>query len=251
MPLGIRIGQVIAVVREAQVLESTPQHISVCGPGADELAAALAAGGDRAAIVVDGDPAAAAIAIRIVAGPPSSAERAEQRRVVRAGKRLLILRRGSDPVPYALPGDVLEAGPELPLEALAAAVARAAPDAAPALAARLPVLRPAVERRLVGVTSWGNALIAASPWERAPNLSQLSIAQSRMLLLLGAARGEKLPLGPAGIAAAAGPPLAAAVAVGFTARGLVRRLPVRGPLVRAAVAYAGTRALGAVRLRLP
>ena len=32
--------------------------------------------------------------------------------------------------------------------------------------------------------------------------------------------------------------------MGLGARALVRRLPVGGPLVRAAVAYAGTRALG-------
>jgi len=46
------------------------------------------------------------------------------------------------------------------------------------------------------------------------------------------------------------PAVAACVGMGFGARTLVRRLPVNGRLVRAGVAYAGTRVLGEARLRL-
>jgi hypothetical protein len=38
--------------------------------------------------------------------------------------------------------------------------------------------------------------------------------------------------------------------MGLGARTLVRRLPVNGRLVRAGVAYAGTRVLGEARIRL-
>ena len=48
----------------------------------------------------------------------------------------------------------------------------------------------------------------------------------------------------------AGPAVAACVGMGFGARALVRRLPVNGRLVRAGVAYAGTRVLGEARLHL-
>ena len=62
----------------------------------------------------------------------------------------------------------------------------------------------------------------------------LTLAQGRMLLLLGIARGEVLPRDPQQLAIASGPSLAAPVGVGLATRALVRRLPVRGPLVRAA-----------------
>jgi hypothetical protein len=250
-PLGFTAGQVIALLRETQAIESAERHVVVSGPGARELAAALAEGGDAAAVVVSGDPAAAAVAIHIVSAPVSPAEAALFRRTVRAGKPLLVIRRGAHPVPYVLPGDIVDAEGDVPLPALATAIARAAPDAAPALAARLPVLRSPVERHLISVTSWGNALIAVSSREHGPQLPLLSVAQSRMLLLLGAGRGERLPRDPKGIAVAAGPSLAASIGLGLAARTLVRRLPARGPLVRGAVAYAGTRALGVARLRLP
>jgi hypothetical protein len=248
--LGIGLGQVVTIVRETRMIESTPGHLSVAGPGARELADALAEGGDASAVVVEGDPVAAAVAIRIVSGPVTQDERALLRRAVRAGTPLLVVRHGADSVPYVLPQDVLD-GEELPIETLAAAIARLAPDAAPALAARLPVLRCAIERRLISVTSWGNALIAASSRSGAAHLPLLSISQSRMLLLLATGRGHRLPSDPKAIASAAGPPIVASIAVGLAARELVRRAPVGGPAVRAAVAYAGTRALGAARLRLP
>lgn len=247
-PLGIGLGQVVALVRETRMIESSPEHVSIAGPGARELAVALAAGGDASAVLVDGDPGAAAVAIRIVSGPVMPGERALLRRAVRAGRPILVVRHGADPVPYAFPHDVLD-GDDLPIETLATAIARLAPDAAPALAARLPVLRGAVERRLIDVTSWGNALIAASSGSGAPQLPLLTIAQSRMLLLLGTGRGQKLPADPKAIASVAGPPIVASIAVGLAARELVRRAPVGGPVVRAAVAYAGTRALGAARRR--
>ena len=82
---------------------------------------------------------------------------------------------------------------------------------------------------------------------RGPQLPLLSMAQSRMLLMLDACRGEVLPRDPRGVATVAGPRVAASVGLGFAARTLVRRLPVQGRIVRAGVAYAGTRALGETR----
>ena len=70
-----------------------------------------------------------------------------------------------------------------------------------------------------------------------------------MVLLLGLGRGDVLPHDPPQLALTAGPAVAACVGMGFGARTLVRRLPVNGRLVRAGVAYAGTRLLGEARLR--
>jgi len=249
-PLGIGLGDVVALVRETRTLEGASAYVSIAGPGARELASALAEGGEASAVVVDGDPVAAAVAIRIASGPVAPEERALLRRAVRAGKPILVVRHGTAPVPYALPQDVLD-GATLSTEQLAAAIARVAPDVAPILAARLPVLRNAMERRLINVTSWGNALIAASSRGGGAQLPLLSLSQSRMLLKLGAGRGQRLPSDPKAVASVVGPPIVASIAVGLAGRELVRRAPVGGTVVRAAVAYAGTRALGAARLRLP
>jgi uncharacterized protein (DUF697 family) len=107
-----------------------------------------------------------------------------------------------------------------------------------------------VTRRLIGTTALTNAALAASPRLKQAHLPLLTLAQSRMLLLLGLSRGDVLPRNPQDLAVAAGPALAGPLGVGLGARALVRRLPVKGPLVRAAFAYAVTRALGAARLRL-
>ena len=251
MPFGIGIGQAAGLVREARQFDGSSAYVAVSGAGAHELAAALAAGGDRAAVVVDGDPVRAAVAIRLVDGEPAAAETAVLRRISSAGTPLLVVRRGgAERLPYVLAGDVLEVGTELPVAEVVAALARVAGEAGPALAARLPVLRGAVARRLIGTTSLANAAIAASPWMKQAQLPLLTIAQARMLLQLGLSRGDVLPRDPKALALAAGPVVLSPVAVGLGARELVRRLPFGGPVIRAAVAYAGTRALGAARLRL-
>ena len=61
----------------------------------------------------------------------------------------------------------------------------------------------------------------------------LTLAQTRMMLLLGVSRGETLPHDPQQLAIAAGPGIAGCIGMGFGARGLVRRLPLSGPVVRA------------------
>ncbi len=251
MPLGIGIGQAVGLVREARRLEGSSEYVAVSGARAHELAAALAAGGDRSAVAVDGDPVRAAVAIRLVDGELTAAERAVLRRISTVGTPLLVVRRGgAGRLPYVLPGDVLEVRSELPVAEVVAAIARVAAETGPALAARLPTLRVAVARRLIGTTSLANAAIAASPWMKQAQFPLLTIAQSRMLLLLGLSRGDVLPRDPKTLALATGPAVLPPVAVGLGARELVRRLPLGGPVVRAAVAYAGTWVLGATRLRL-
>jgi uncharacterized protein (DUF697 family) len=250
VPLGIGIGQVIGLVRETRGLEGAKPWIAVAGDGAAGAAAALTLGGDPAAVRVGGDPRAASLTVMLVDGAASPAQAATLRELVREGKGVVVMQRGSGRIPYVLPGDILEvAGDELPLSLLPTAIARVAGPDAPALANQLPVLRPAMARRLIAVTALTNAAVAASSSTKA-QLPIITFAQARMLLMLGLSRGEALPHDPQQLAIATGPGLAGCVGMGFGARALVRRLPVGGPVVRAAVAYAGTAALGTVRARL-
>ncbi len=251
MPFGASIGQLLGLVREVRALDGETARIVVSGEGAAHVASALAAGGEPGAVSVGGDPLTATAAVMLVAGDPSSAETAVLRGLARAQKPVVVVRRGGGTyIANVLPGDVLEIAGDVPIPELAAAIARTAGDEAAALSARLPVLRPAVERRLIGATSLENAALAASPWLQQAHLPLLSLAQARMALLLGLNRGEALPREPQGLAATALPSLVGAFGVGFGARALVRRLPVRGPLVQALVAYGCTRAVAAARLRL-
>lgn len=251
MPLGVGIGQVVGLVRETRALESATPWIFVTGDGAPGLAASLAVGGNAAAVRVGGNPSQAAAAIFLLDGQASPAQAAALRELSRAGAGVIAVQRGAGRVPYVLPGDVFEVSSgELPLSQLVPAIARVADEDAPALAAHLPLLRPAVERRLITRTALTNLAVAASSKSEKAQMPVLTLAQSRMVLLLGVSRGETLPQDPQQLALAAGPGIAACIGMGLAARALVRRLPARGPVVRAAVAFAGTQALGAARLRV-
>ena len=147
MPLGVGIGQVVGLVRETRALEDATPWIAVAGDGAAELAAALAAGGDAG-----GRPRRRRSRRRrpsrsgCSTATPSAAEAAVLRRLSRAGARRdrrpareRAASRTSFPATSSR-----SRRPRCRSHALVAAIARAAGDDGPALAARLPVLRPAV-----------------------------------------------------------------------------------------------------------
>jgi hypothetical protein len=249
MPFGLGVGQVVALVRETRGFEGAHPQISVSGEGASELALTLSTGGDAGAVIVGSDPGNAVVAIRLIDGEATTAEVAILRRISRSEMGLIVVHRGQGHVPYVLPGDIIDAGAEVPMRDLLRSIARHAADDGPALAARLPILRTEVARRLIASTAFANAVIAGSTKMQKAQMPVLTFAQSRMVLMLGLSRGDVLPRDPQRLALAAGPAVAGCIGVGLGARALVRRLPVNGRFVRAGVAYAGTRVLGEARLR--
>ncbi len=72
MPAGIGIGQLFGLVREVRGSEGALPRIAISGPGAAELATALAAGGDPAAVVMTEAAVGQAVTIRLVEGDVSS-----------------------------------------------------------------------------------------------------------------------------------------------------------------------------------
>jgi len=253
MPAGIGVGQILGLFREVRGLDGASPRIVISGPGAEGVAAALAVAGDRSAIAIDGDPAAAAVVVRIVEGDPGEGERAILRRLAKKHVPVIVLRRGGSlRIPHVLADDVVDVGTDDlgadDIGRVAGAIVGVAGSSAPPLAAALPVLLAPVCRRLVARTAFANAAFASARLGHA-QLPLLTLAQARMLLLLGVARGETLPREPEELLRTAGPYLVAALGTGFGARALVRRLPRRGPIVRATIAYGGTRALGLAALR--
>jgi hypothetical protein len=252
MPFGFSTGQLLGLARDARAQEPA-RALVVAGPGALALATALAEHGDARAIAVDGDPARAAAVIWMLDGAPTAADVDALRRLARAGVPVIAVQSGpAARIPYVLPHDVLDApGGVVPVDRVARALAEALPPAvAAALAARLPVLREPVERRIVHRTALVNAGIGAAPWVKQAHMPLMTLAQGRMLLELGVAAGAASPREAPPLAATAAPALAGSMGTGLGLRALHRRLPFRGRLAGAALAYAGTRVLGELRARI-
>jgi uncharacterized protein (DUF697 family) len=152
-------------------------------------------------------------------------------------------------IPYVLATDVVRVGDGhgFPLEAITGAIAaRLGEDGAP-LAARVPLLRDAVCERLVESFAWKNGVLGAAVWIPGADMPVLVLTELRLVLRLAQAHGldsgrERLP------------ELAATLGAGLGMRALARKLldlaPGAGWILKGAVAYGGTRALGeAARLR--
>lgn len=255
MALGIRPGDVLALAREAQRGPTGAGHLVVSGQGAAELAEALAAGGDRSRVIVAGDPSTAAAVVRVVGPVTTTDDEAVLRAGARAGAHLIAVRRGGGdaPVPYVLADDVVQWPDEaaVPGAELATVLARGLGESAPGLTAALPALREPVVRRTILETAVGAAGLVAVASRSAVMLPTLSLLQTRMLRRVRLLDGEAPPTAPGAVARAVAPELAAALVTGLACRGVVRRLPVDGRLVRSAVAFAGTAGLGVVARRLP
>src|SRR5207245_1824514 len=120
-------------------------------------------------------------------------------------------------------------------------------EGATPLAARLPVLRPAVCAWLIASFSRKNAIVGAAVWIPGVDLPVLTMNQMRLVLRIGSAYGEE-------ISNERLPELLAVLGGGLGFRALARELldavPVGGWLIKGAVAYTGTRALGEAAVRL-
>lgn len=256
MILGLRPRDVISLARETQ---QTPDRspIVVSGPRAQEIVDWLTRDGDRSLVRVGGGPEGSSAYVVTVAGPLDAAEEGRLRVAARAGISLIAVRLTADDVeiPYVLPGDVVDVDSHdgsLAFDRLAETLAAALGGDGAALASGLPGLRPSVERRRIADAALAAASLTA--FTRAgsrPLLPVLALAQARTLRELAIARGDTAPSTPAATAAAVGPELGAALAVGLVCRTLVRRLPVRGRLVEGVVAGFGTYALALAARRLP
>ena len=190
--------------------------------------------------------AGAEVVVRVIAGDPSDEDVA----VVRAGERegvpvvlVQLWPQAEWTRPFVLTPFVVEcrAGEGFPVNEIAARIGEAA-EHAPALAARVPVLREAVESGVVRGATIRSALLAALGSRRGGTRSVLALEQVRALSRLRALDPEAA--GAVDARAAAG--VAALVyASGFAFREAARmtRGKAPAPLANAVIAAAGTWAL--------
>jgi len=234
---------VLSVLRELRKQRGDTRPIGVAG--ARELVPLLArelrAGGDASAVVEDRVEGIAAL---VWIGP---ADEARLRTADRAGVPIVAVT-DEPALPYVLTGDLVRVPPGqgFPVEAIADALAARLGERGTALAARLPVLRPAVCRHLISQYSKKNALVAAAVFVPGVDLPVLTLNQIRLVLRIALAYGEEIDRQRAvellGVVGAA---------FGFraAARELLDLVPVAGWAVKGVVAYTGTRALGEAAVR--
>lgn len=248
-PPGIGPRDVLALARETRTSGATPRPLLVTGVLAEQLARELAAGSDGHHIVTSGDPAGAAALVRVVAGAATRADEEALRSATRALVPVVVVQTGVSTVrlPYVLATDVVECPPGkgFPIDEIAAAVAGVLAGRGPALAAAVPVLRPAVERQRTVHAATAAAALVALARDEGPRFPVLTLAQARLLSDLSVSGGRTPGDDPKAVAESVAVPLAAAVGTGLVARSLVRRLPVRGRALEGAVAAGFTLALAA------
>ncbi len=246
---GIGPRDVLSLVGDAQGA-SDKRPLLVSGVLAEQLARELAAGGDPRLVRTSGHPASAAAVVRVVAGAATREDERQLRDATRALVPLVVVQTGiaSVRLPYVLATDVVDCAPGsgFPVGEIAEALARVLGPAGPALAAALPVLRDPVERRRATDAALSAGALAALSRSGGPKLPVLALAQTRMLNDLSVADGTPRPGDPRAAAETVAPQLAAALGVGVLSRALVRRLPVRNPVLDGAVAAVATLALAAL-----
>jgi uncharacterized protein (DUF697 family) len=243
---GAKLGPlaVVSVLRELRrgAGDSRPLAIAGASELVPVLARLLGEGGDASAIAV-GPVADAAVLVWV------GRTNEEKLRVASRSKVPIVAVTEDQFVPYVLAGSVVRVPPGqgFPVEEIAEAVARALGDEGPALAARLPVLRPAVCAHLIDACAKKNAAIAAAVFIPGVDLPLLTMNQIRLVLRIALAYGEELDQERA-------VEVAGVVATGYGLRAVAREaldlIPVGGWLVKGAVAYSGTRAIGAAAVRL-
>jgi uncharacterized protein (DUF697 family) len=234
-------------IKELQAAGSDRRPVAIGGAAeiARTLERELSRGGDAAAARV-GPPQGAAVYVHIATGDDETALRAARRARVPI---VAVAFAGEEELPFVYATDVVRVGPgePLPVDRIATAIAHRLGDRGVGLAARLPVLRRPVCARIVAEFSRKNGIIGVVVIVPGADLPLLAVNEIKMLLLLDQAYG--LDLDPR----ARLPEVAATLGAGFGLRAVARELldlvPVWGWIVKGAIAYAGTRAIGETAIR--
>jgi uncharacterized protein (DUF697 family) len=233
----------LALVREVRRGSGDQRPLAVAG--ARELlpiiARQLHEGGDPSAVVEGSGNSAAAL---VWVGPP---DEDALRTAKRAGIPIVAVS-DADELPYVLATDIVRVPPGqgFPVGEITRAIARTLGEDGTALAARLPVLRPAVCEELIRSFARKNAIIAAAVFIPGVDMPVLTLNQARLVLRIALAYGQEIDQERA-------LELLGVVGSGFAMRAVARQLldlvPVAGWAVKAGVAYAGTQALGEAAVR--
>jgi uncharacterized protein (DUF697 family) len=245
----ISLGVVYGLVKELSKTRDRP--LLVLGVLAEQLARELTAGGDARAVRTGGPPEDVEALVYILGGAVTEADERVLKLARRARVPTIVVAAGRElpeRVPFVLATDIVRAEPGrgFPVETIAFALARKLGENATSLARHLPVLRPAVCETLIESFARKNAVISAAVFIPGVDFPVLTANQLRLVLRICASYGLQVDKDRA-------PEIVATIATGLGARAIARELvgavPVAGWLIKGALAYAATKALGEAAVR--
>jgi uncharacterized protein (DUF697 family) len=256
--LPLHPGAVWGIVKEVKAVadDFRPLLIGGAPEPARKLREALVEGGDeQAARDVSGrEPSAydldgAALLLWCVEGErPSEGDEHAFRLADRKDVDVICVLVGAAPgtwedIPYVLATDVIRVPPggEIPLDVVVERIAERADEKGYSLAAKLPVLRPAVCEAIVRRFSRQNGILGAAIFIPGADFPVLTLNQMRMVFRIATAYGEEIDRERA-------VELLAVLGAGISFRAVARQalgvVPVAGWAVKGGIAYVATRALG-------
>jgi uncharacterized protein (DUF697 family) len=256
--LPLHPGAVWGIVKEVKAVAEDFRPLLVGGAPAParKLREALVAGGDEQAVrdVSGREPTSydlegGALLVWCVEGDrPSAADENAFRLADRKDVDVLCILAGAgagavEDIPYVLATDVIRLAPgaEIPLDVVAERIAERADEKGYSLAAKLPVLRPAVCEAIVRRFSRQNGILGAAIFIPGADFPVLTLNQVRMVFRIAAAYGEEIDRERA-------VELLAVLGAGLGFRAVARQalgvVPLAGWAVKGGIAYAATRALG-------
>lgn len=249
MPLPVSAGAIRELLRDIETSRRGDHVLAVGGTSehAPVLRQQFLRGRAEHGAVRLGGPEGADAYVHVLSGEPAGEDVDVLRRASRARVPVVAVvvgrTRDIPTIPYVLATDVVRAaaGPTFPLEGIARAIAARLGEAGAPLAARVPLLREPVCRRLVASAARRNGVVAAATWIPGADLPILLLNELRLVFRLGQAHGMET-----GRDRLAG--VGATLCAGFGLRALARELldhvPAAGWALQGVVAYGGTRALG-------
>jgi uncharacterized protein (DUF697 family) len=239
-----------SLVRELGAIEPA-KPVVVSGALAEQLARELGRDAAPGLVRVDGAVEGAAVLVRVLAGPATEDDGRALRAAKRAKVRVVAVQTGAEAleIPYVLATDVVHCRPGegFPLAEILRAVAARLGEEGTALGSKLPALREPLARELIESFSRKNGFAAVAIFVPGADFPVLTLNQLRLVLRLASLYGVEVDQQRA-------PEVLATVAAGLGFRAVARQLlgavPVAGWLLKGAVAYGGTRAVGEAAHRL-
>jgi uncharacterized protein (DUF697 family) len=244
---GVAPRELLGVVRDAKRSAAAKPRVAVTGALAAELGRSLRGEAAGDVVAVGGDPVDATAVVVVIAGSPTDGDERAMRTATRARVPVVAVQmdhRAAAPLPYVRAESIIVCAPgaSFPVDEIGRVLARELGSDAVPLARSIPRLRDPIVRELVRRASSRAAVAGLLPWRKGPDFPVLALIQTRLVLDVAAAYGRDPGQEQA-------PELAAVTGAGLGLRALVRRLPVRVPLVGGLTGYLGTRSLGEAALR--
>lgn len=256
LPLSPRSVWGVAKELRAATEDFTPLLVAGAPGPVGAVREALIEGGEAVAVRdLSGSPPTAydlegahVLVYLIEGGAPSEADEKTLRLAGRKGVEVVAVLTGvpagaQPAVPYVLDTDVVTVAPgdPPPIGTIGERIAERAEERAHLLAARLPVLRPAVVESIVKKFSVQNGVLGAAIFIPGADFPVLTLNQIRMVLRIAAAYGEEIDRDRAVEVISV---VAAGLGLRTVARQLVGVVPGFGWAVKGGIAFAATRALG-------